>query len=94
MGPCSVTFMFRCALFGHFRMRMKQGSANPKEMFLCLAEVFRELLERTSWRLPTLAECLSAEDLGRLPAPVTAGSAEGSGERSEPPRKQPRRSAT
>lgn len=93
MGPCSVTVMFRCALFGHFRGRMRQGSPSPKEVFMCLAEVFRDFLGRTTWRLPTLAECLAAAELDRLPTPGTGGSLEGSGERLEPARKQARRSA-
>ena len=88
-GPCSATCMFRCALFGHFRGRMKQGNANPKEMFLSLAEVFREMVGKMSWRLPTLEECQSANELGTTVSPMDLGGAVG-GQAVQRKRKAPR----
>ena len=57
LGPCSVTIMFRTALFPHTRSRLRNATPHPPLFFKTLSASFRASLASTTWVLPSLSEC-------------------------------------
>ena len=71
LGDCSVTIMFRCALFAHNRARLRGTTPSPVALFHTIVESFRLSCASLPFRLPTLVEvkAMMSTEVGSSPAP-------------------------
>ena len=55
----SISVVFRCALVPHDRARHQRSMPTPQPVFEALPGALRDALCHSTWRLPTLAECVA-----------------------------------
>ena len=69
-GPASCTLMCRTALFPHGMSRLMNGNVHTPELKAVFVTAFREGLRNNAFRLPSLSECIEAEERLHLTLPT------------------------